>query len=86
MYYYSFSNDLYISRVFLAINFSDIVKVIHYFYFSSDKTLACFTHRTSKAVDDPGDLPDPEIEPGSSELQEDSLLSEPPGKPIDVNI
>ena len=67
-------------------NFSDMVKVIHYFYFSSDKTLACFTHRTSKSVDDPGDLPDPEIEPGSSELQEDSLLSEPPGKPIDVNI
>ena len=29
----------------------------------------------------PGDLPDPEIEPGSSALQADSLLSEPPGKP-----
>ena len=27
----------------------------------------------------PGDLPDPEIEPGSPALQEDSLLSEPPG-------
>ena len=30
----------------------------------------------------PGDLPDPGIEPGSPALQADSLLSEPPGKPI----
>ena len=29
----------------------------------------------------PGDLPDPEIEPRSPELQVDSLPSEPPGKP-----
>ena len=29
----------------------------------------------------PRDLPDPGIEPGSSTLQADSLLSEPPGKP-----
>ena len=29
----------------------------------------------------PGDLPDPEMEPGSSALQADSLPSEPPGKP-----
>ena len=29
----------------------------------------------------PGDLPDPGIESGSPELQADSLLSEPPGKP-----
>ena len=29
----------------------------------------------------PGDLPDPGIKPGSPELQADSLLSEPPGKP-----
>ena len=29
----------------------------------------------------PGDLPNPEIEPGSSALQADSLLSESPGKP-----
>ena len=29
----------------------------------------------------PGDLPDPGTEPGSSILQADSLLSEPPGKP-----
>ena len=28
----------------------------------------------------PGDLPDPEIEPMSSALQADSLLTEPPGK------
>jgi len=27
----------------------------------------------------PGDLPDPEIEPGSSAWQADYLLSEPPG-------
>ena len=30
----------------------------------------------------PGDLPDPGIEPGSPALQADSLLSEPPGKPL----
>ena len=29
-----------------------------------------------------GDLPDPGIEPQSPALQADSLLSEPPGKPI----
>ena len=29
----------------------------------------------------PGDLPNPEIEHRSSELQADSLTSEPPGKP-----
>ena len=33
------------------------------------------------AVPSPGDLPDPGIEPRSSTLQEDSLPSEPPGKP-----
>ena len=30
----------------------------------------------------PGDLPNPEIEPGSLALHADSLLSEPPGKSI----
>ena len=30
----------------------------------------------------PGGLPEPEIEPRSPELQADSLLSEPPGKPL----
>ena len=29
----------------------------------------------------PGDLPNPGVEPKSPVLQEDSLLSEPPGKP-----
>ena len=29
----------------------------------------------------PGDLPDPEIKPGSLALQADSLPFEPPGKP-----
>ena len=29
-----------------------------------------------------GDLPNPEIEPGSPALQADSLLAEPPGKPL----
>ena len=32
----------------------------------------------------PGDLPNPGIEPGSPALQGDSLLSEPPGKPVQV--
>ena len=31
----------------------------------------------------PGDLPDPEVEPGSPVLQADSLPSELPGKPLD---
>ena len=30
----------------------------------------------------PGDFPDPGIEPGFPALQPDSLLSEPPGKPL----
>ena len=30
----------------------------------------------------PGSLPDPGIEPGSSTSQEDTLPSEPPGKPL----
>jgi len=30
----------------------------------------------------PGDLPNPGIEPGSPALPAESLLSEPPGKPI----
>ena len=30
----------------------------------------------------PGDLPDPEIEPGSPTLQAEALPSEPPGKPL----
>ena len=30
----------------------------------------------------PRDLPHPGIEPGSPSLQADSLLSEPPGKPV----
>ena len=34
----------------------------------------------------PGDFPDPRIEPRSPALQEDSLLSEPPGKPINFKI
>ena len=32
----------------------------------------------------PGDLPDPEIEPGSPTLEADTLTSEPPGKPAQV--
>ena len=32
----------------------------------------------------PGDLPDPGIEPGSPELQTDSLPSDPPGSPPDI--
>ena len=33
----------------------------------------------------PGDLPDPGIKPGSPALLADSLLSEPPGKPVIVH-
>ena len=31
------------------------------------------------------DIPNPGIDPGSPTLQEDSLLSDPPGKPHDVS-
>ena len=34
----------------------------------------------------PGDLPDPEIEPGSPALQADSLPAEPPGKPKNTRV
>ena len=37
------------------------------------------------AIPSLGDLPDPEIEPGSPTLQVDSLPSEPPGKPKTIN-
>ena len=33
----------------------------------------------------PGNLPNSGIKPGSPTLQADSLLSEPPGKPKDIN-
>ena len=34
----------------------------------------------------PGDLSNPEIEPRSPALQADSLLSEPPGKPMNTGV
>ena len=34
----------------------------------------------------PGDLPDPGVEPRSTALQADSLPSEPPGKPAQIQI
>ena len=34
----------------------------------------------------PGNLPDPEIELGSPAVQADSLLSEPPGKPMLIRV
>ena len=34
----------------------------------------------------PGDLPDPGIEPRSPTLQADTLTSEPPGNPKDLNV
>ena len=34
----------------------------------------------------PGDLPNPRIEPGSPTLQADPLLSEPPGKPMNMGV
>ena len=33
----------------------------------------------------PGDLSNPEIKPGTPSLQADSLLSEPPGKPLIIS-
>ena len=37
-------------------------------------------------VPSPGDLPDSGIKPGSPTLQEDSLLSEPPEKIVNLNV
>ena len=39
-------------------------------------------HWTGLPFPSPGDLPNPGIKPGSPALQVDSLLSEPPGKPL----
>ena len=41
-------------------------------------------YRSELPFPSPGDLPNPGIKPGSLELQEDSLSSEPPGKPSTV--
>ena len=38
-------------------------------------------YRSGLPFPSPGDLPDPGVEPGSPELQADTLLSEPPRKP-----
>ena len=38
-------------------------------------------YRSRLPFPSPGDLPDPGMEPGSPALQQDSLASEPPGKP-----
>ena len=43
-------------------------------------------YRSTLPFPSPGDLPDPGTEPGSPELQADSLPSEPPGKPFSVLI
>ena len=40
-------------------------------------------HRSGLPFPSPGDLSNPGIKPGSPALQAYSLLSEPPGKPID---
>ena len=40
----------------------------------------------STAVSFPGDLPNQKIEPASSALQADCLLSEPPGKPKNTGV
>ena len=41
-------------------------------------------HWSGWSCSSPGDLPDPGIEPRSPKVQEDSLLSEPPRKPRDI--
>ena len=62
-------------------------------YFAAPWTVACQTplsmefsrqeYWSGLQFPSPGDLPDLGIEPGSPELQVDSLLVEPPGKPQD---
>ena len=41
-------------------------------------------YRSGLPFPSPGDLPNPGTEPGSPAFQTDSLLSEQPGKPINV--
>ena len=43
-------------------------------------------HWSGLPLPSPGDLPDPEIEPGSPALEGDALTSEPPGKPVMTTI
>ena len=38
------------------------------------------------AIPSLGDLPDPGVKPGSLTLQADSLLSKPPGKPLNTGV
>ena len=47
---------------------------------------ADLSHSSGYPFPSPGNLPDPEIEPGSPALQTDSLPSEPPGKPKSVPV
>ena len=51
----------------------------------------CTTRKTQEywsgqPIPSPGDLPNPGFEPGSPALQADSLLSEPPGKPMNPGV
>ena len=43
-------------------------------------------YRSGLPFPSPGDLPNPEIEPGSPALQADALTSEPPGKHSTIQI
>ena len=43
-------------------------------------------HWSGLPLPSPGDLPDPEIEPGSPALEGDALTSEPRGKPVMTTI
>ena len=49
--------------------------------FSVHRILQTKEYWSGKPFPSSGDLPNPEIEPGSPALQADSLSSEPPGKP-----
>ena len=65
-------------------------------FFATPWTVACQTalsvgfsrqeYWSGVSCSPPGGLPDPGIEPGSPTLQVDSLLSEPPGKPMNTGV
>ena len=55
-------------------------------FFTSWATREAQAHWSGYPVPSPVDLPDPGIEPGSSELQADSLPAEPRGKPKNTGV
>ena len=80
-----------ISYIYILTTASEVKSLSHVCLFVTLWTVACqaplsmgFSRQeywSGLPFPSPGDLPNPEIEPGSPALQADALSSEPPGKP-----